>query len=109
MYVRLVQDWIDLAGNPHRAGDAVDVDNVTLAELEAGGYVSTDEQTSTRADRETGAQIPSPRWNGHTDRPAPTDDPSSDNGSGTNGSKHPDWPGHTGEPADQEPAAEKSA
>ncbi len=45
VYVRLANDWVDRNGVGHGAGDTVEVDYVTLAELEAGGYVSTDEQT----------------------------------------------------------------
>lgn len=46
MYVRLANAWTDPNGSRHRAGDTVEVDNVTLAELEAGGYVTTNEDTN---------------------------------------------------------------
>jgi hypothetical protein len=39
--VRLARRWTDGAGAPHPAGDLVDVDAVTLAELEADGVVAT--------------------------------------------------------------------
>jgi hypothetical protein len=44
MHVRLANDWTGPDHVRHRAGDFVEVDNVTLAELEAGGYVSTEEE-----------------------------------------------------------------
>ncbi len=40
VYVRLARDWTDSTGAPHHAGDMVDVDAVTLAELEATGVVA---------------------------------------------------------------------
>ena len=46
--VRLARDWTDGAGAAHGAGDMVDVDAVTLAELEADGVVAC-------ADRESDA------------------------------------------------------
>jgi len=39
VYVRLARDWTDHGGAMHGAGDLVDVDAVTLAELEADGTV----------------------------------------------------------------------
>jgi hypothetical protein len=44
VYVRLANAWTDQNGARHQAGDTVEVDNVTLAELEAGGYVTTNEE-----------------------------------------------------------------
>jgi hypothetical protein len=41
--VRLAADWTEPGAARHRAGDLVEVDNVTLAELEAGGFVATEE------------------------------------------------------------------
>ena len=41
VYVRLARDWTDVGGADHGAGDLVDVDAVTLAELEADGVVAT--------------------------------------------------------------------
>ncbi len=40
VHVRLAQDWTDDAGTAHAAGDMVDVDAGTLAELEAAGIVA---------------------------------------------------------------------
>lgn len=40
VYVRLEGDWTDPQGNLHRAGETVDVDAGTLAELQAAGLVS---------------------------------------------------------------------
>jgi hypothetical protein len=40
VYVRLARDWTDGTGAGHTAGDLVDVDAVTLAELEATGVVA---------------------------------------------------------------------
>jgi hypothetical protein len=37
--VRLARDWTDTTGNEHAAGDLVEVDTITLAELEATGVV----------------------------------------------------------------------
>lgn len=39
MYVRLAVAWTDPGGTVHGAGDVVDVDAVTLAELEEQGVV----------------------------------------------------------------------
>ena len=39
VYVRLARDWTDHGGAMHGAGDLVDVDAITLAELEADGTV----------------------------------------------------------------------
>lgn len=41
VYVRLAQDWTDGDGTAHSAGDMVDVDAATLAELEASGVVAS--------------------------------------------------------------------
>jgi hypothetical protein len=40
--VKLDKDWTDPTGATHAAGDIVEVDKVTLAELEATGIVKTD-------------------------------------------------------------------
>jgi hypothetical protein len=37
--VRLARDWTDGTGAEHTAGDLVEVDTITLAELEATGVV----------------------------------------------------------------------
>jgi hypothetical protein len=39
VYVRLAVDWADPSGAVHGAGDFVDIDVVTLAELEERGVV----------------------------------------------------------------------
>jgi hypothetical protein len=39
VYVQLAQDWTDDTGTAHHSGDMVDVDPVTLANLEAAGIV----------------------------------------------------------------------
>jgi len=39
VYVRLAKEWTDGDGTTHSAGDMVDVDAATLAELEASGIV----------------------------------------------------------------------
>jgi len=39
VYVRLAVDWADPNGGVHGAGDFVDIDVVTLAELEGRGVV----------------------------------------------------------------------
>ena len=39
MYVRLAAAWTDPAGGMHGAGEVVDIDIVTLAELEEQGVV----------------------------------------------------------------------
>lgn len=40
VYVRLARDWTDGNGTAHAAGESVDVDAATLAELEAAGIVA---------------------------------------------------------------------
>jgi hypothetical protein len=40
VYVRLAQQWVDGAGGDHAAGEMVDVDAGTLAELESQGIVT---------------------------------------------------------------------
>lgn len=44
VYVRLEKEWTDPEGRTHAAGDTVDVDAATLAELQASGIVG--EQTA---------------------------------------------------------------
>ena len=39
MQVKLARDWTDGTGAEHAAGDLVEVDTITLAELEATGVV----------------------------------------------------------------------
>lgn len=40
VYVKLERDWTDEVGRRYRAGQTVDVDAVTLANLEAQGLVT---------------------------------------------------------------------
>jgi hypothetical protein len=72
--VRLAREWTDTAGTAHVAGDAVDIDAVTLAELEAVGVVANAERAT--APRDPGDD---PQW------PGPTDPEGDD----------PRWPGPT--------------
>ncbi len=44
MYVRLAAAWTDPAGGVHGAGEVVDIDVVTLAELEEQGVVDNGEE-----------------------------------------------------------------
>jgi hypothetical protein len=44
--VKLARDWTDATGAEHTSGDLVEVDSVTLAELEATGVVAAAEDTS---------------------------------------------------------------
>lgn len=66
VYVRLAKDWTDGDGTAYAAGDMVDVDAGTLAELEAAGIVAGPGEGG-----------------GDTDWPGPT-------------ATSPDWPGPTG-------------
>ena len=40
VYVQLAREWTDGTGAAHGAGDMIDVDAVTLAELEATGVIA---------------------------------------------------------------------
>lgn len=53
MYVRLAADWTGPDRTRHHAGDVVEIDNVTLAELEAGGFVATEEEQPKPAEPES--------------------------------------------------------
>jgi hypothetical protein len=88
VYVRLARGWTDAGGADHGAGDLVDVDAITLAELEADGVVAA-------ADGEPeswpGPTSPDP---GQPDDPAvPWPGPTS-----PDPGKPQPWPGPTGEP-----------
>jgi hypothetical protein len=50
VYVRLAQKWKDGAGASYAAGDMVDVDAGTLAQLEAQGIVTPPGEASVGAD-----------------------------------------------------------
>jgi hypothetical protein len=73
VYVRLAAEWTDPAGGVHGAGDYVDIDAVTLAELEEQGVV------------DNGDEPVQPDWVGPTEEGdateawvGPTDEPDSD-------------------------------
>ena len=64
VYVLLERDWTDGTGAAHSAGDRVDVDAVTLAELEATGVVRSGETDwAGPTDGKTGAKA---AWAGPT-------------------------------------------
>ncbi|NJC69722.1 hypothetical protein HC031_08310 [Planosporangium thailandense] len=67
VYVRLARDWTDDEGLEHDAGDMVDVDAVTLAQLEADGVVEASDTRETPVltawAGETGVK---PQWAGET-------------------------------------------
>jgi hypothetical protein len=65
VYVRLAQDWTDDGGTAHAAGEMIDVDAVTLAELEADGVVES-------AEKPDGGEAPTPAWPGPTSPSEPT-------------------------------------
>lgn len=44
--VQLARDWTDATGTLHSAGETVEVDAVTLADLEATGVVQVDKTDS---------------------------------------------------------------
>jgi hypothetical protein len=44
VHVKLEQDWTDTTGAAHSAGDTIEVDAVTLAELEAAGVVTAEQK-----------------------------------------------------------------
>jgi hypothetical protein len=83
VYVRLAQDWTDGDGVDRAAGDMVDVDAVTLAELEADGTVASadkgDDVTTAAWPGPTSPPPPPPgeviaaAWPGPTSPPPPTD------------------------------------
>jgi hypothetical protein len=50
VYVRLAAAWTDPAGGMHGAGDVVDIDIVTLAELEEQGVVDNGEPGASSPD-----------------------------------------------------------
>jgi hypothetical protein len=80
VYVRLAAAWTDPAGVVHGAGDVVDIDPVTLAELEEQGVVYSGD-TDKSGDSWTGTTDDptfDPTYTGPTDDPnytGPTDDP----------------------------------
>ena len=93
VYVRLARDWTDDGGSGHIAGDLVDVDPVTLAELEADGVVAS-------AERAEGDEDQPDAWPGPTS-PDPDVEPAVEPASWPGPTEaDPDaWPGPTTEPA----------
>jgi len=76
VHVRLAQDWTDGGGTAHAAGETVDVDAGTLAELEASGIVlgpgdQTDWPGPTAVSSGTD-KWPGPTGGEDTDWPGPT-------------------------------------
>jgi hypothetical protein len=49
VYARLARNWTDRGGSAHHAGELVDVDAITLAELEERGVVRTPDLDLTEA------------------------------------------------------------
>ena len=86
MYVRLSTTWADPAGTVHRAGDLVDVDIVTLAQLEERGVVENSEESNRPAWIGPGRNEEQEGWIGPGDEVESTDDddapaPDTDDGS----------------------------
>ncbi|MBO0866986.1 MAG: hypothetical protein J2P15_00335 [Micromonosporaceae bacterium] len=76
--MRLAAAWTDPSGAVHNAGDVVDIDPVTLAELEEQGVVDDGESTTVKAE-----SIVKPTWNGPGDKPTwngPGSEPTSTTG-----------------------------
>lgn len=59
MYVRLASAWVDPRGAVHNAGDVVDIDAVTLAELEEQGVVEDPKSPTDGTSDATGTVDPS--------------------------------------------------
>jgi hypothetical protein len=62
VYVRLARGWTDDEGAAYAAGDMVDIDAVTLAELEAEGVVATQDKVDGHDDSYDGKA----KWPGLT-------------------------------------------
>jgi hypothetical protein len=73
VYVRLAQDWIDGTGAARAAGDMVDVDAGTLAELEAAGVVTGPVEPP--AAEPPAAEPPAIQPPATAEPPAPPEDP----------------------------------
>lgn len=94
MNIRLVQSWTDSNGITHGPGETVEVDAVTLAELETSGAVARQDQAGegdtvvTLVDTVVGDQ-PDEVLNRNggggdgSDEPEPPDEPPSDGSGGT--------------------------
>ena len=73
MYVRLAAAWSDQAGAVHSAGDLVDIDMVTLAQLEERGVVENSEE-SNRPERPDRSDDKPAGWIGPGDEVEASDD-----------------------------------
>jgi hypothetical protein len=74
VYVRLSTAWADPAGTVHGAGDLVEIDMVTLAQLEERGVVENSEE-SNRPDRGAPGRADQPAgWIGPGDEVESSDD-----------------------------------
>ncbi|SDZ06566.1 hypothetical protein SAMN05444365_105134 [Micromonospora pattaloongensis] len=67
VYVRLAAEWTDAQGTTYAAGDMVDVDAATLAELESTGVVRGDGEAG---DAWAGPTVDKQAWAGPTSPPA---------------------------------------
>jgi hypothetical protein len=85
--VRLAQDWTDGTGTAHSAGELIEVDAATLAELEASGVVGGGEWAGP-----TGGSGGSGDWAG----PTGGGTGSAEWAGPTGGSGGTDWAGPTG-------------
>jgi len=83
VYVRLATDWAAPNGAFHGAGDLVDIDIVTLAELEERGVVENSEETDRPGWIGPGRPEHQEGWIGPGDEPE---------GEGTDDSDAPDAP-----------------
>lgn len=94
MYVRLANAWTDQGGTSHDAGETVEIDNLTLAELEAGGYVGTEEETTATTVRDPEHQGAGVATAGKNQDPNPDGGSAEPAEEGTGIKPHPDgWPG----------------
>lgn len=87
VYVKLAREWTDGTGAAHEAGDMIDVDAVTLAELEATGVIAG-------PDAGHGGKPLTAAWVGPTSEPTGTSTSSKPTGGGTSSPK-PAWVGPT--------------
>jgi hypothetical protein len=81
VYVRLAVDWADPTGAVHGAGEFVDIDVVTLAELEERGVVENAEEINRPGWIGPGVPEEKDGWIGPGDEPDSddsTDDPTDD-------------------------------
>ena len=69
MYVRLAAPWVDAAGMPHRRGEVVDIDAITLAQLEEAGIVTdpSKDQADWIGPTDEGTKTTEASWIGPTD------------------------------------------